>query len=398
MTWIALRRPLVLVWYVVAFLGSNPLLAFAATVVFLKPGWHAGLLCVLAVFTTWGIAATVPNADINHSVDDAAGFWRAFEHCTFTRVPLDEFLGALRPFHPRRDSYTAEQFRRDVVPAAARYNPGRLRVVVASTRDATARAPGQSVTFASYAGAWVILHKPLAEMNDISYFVLMHEIGHTCLSAFASRALAVTRRKMMLRAVPFLAIAITPTPLQMIVLLLLTVGWYAAAAWEARGFGELAEFENEVRADVFALKRCDQRWCAAYPETYVARALSLQPDSRARVFVDNVRALRAGQAPAQPHSLRRVPPASVLESLLALSIMVTCGMALGPFTWIRAVLLAVVTIAALACAALVSVVQHFQAALIDDRFGIAPIDPRMMTLLERMAGRQEQLKSWGVLR
>ena len=51
----------------------------------------------------------------------------------------------------------------------------------------------------------------------------------------------------------------------------------------------------------------------------------------------------------------------------------------------------------LAGAGLVLFVHDCQAALIDDRFGIAPMDSRIAMLLARIAGRQENSRSWGVL-
>jgi hypothetical protein len=402
---IPLRAVGFVAWHLTAFAASLPLLV-ACLVPAAKYGfsWRICVLLVLAVLATWAI--NTPMAVSRFWFGDVDRFLDAFKRCSFSPISLNDYLSMVRRFYPRHDALSDRDLAVRVMPWLSRTLPKRLRIVVASSlgNDTEAHHPAHAVTFATIGHAWVVLPIPPHALTELQYFILLHEIGHTCWGCGGPNERPPRDWRLLgLWALPFLAAVMIPgTPMLWVIAIL---GLLLCALTTLENMRETlldGRVEAEVRADLYALDRCDATWCARYTEEQLARVLC-RPDRgqvtdgvkllRERAFIDNLRRRREGRPLTLPSELLAYPVVSGLAQAAAFALPVACGFAISPPTWLRLALVTGIT-AALGFVALVIVLaDRMLAELVDGAFNVATPSENALRCWERARSIGQRIRA-----
>jgi hypothetical protein len=374
-----------ILWHLTLLASTVPLIVVAAmAVVRWHDGWHSLLFAALACLATFCIQMLGQVRDISGSIADFSSFVREFRQCGFSRVPLHEYVGALRRFYPEENTLSDEQLIVQVVPWSARRDPKRLRILVASdSPNLDDPSPPQAVAFATFFRAWVVLPMPPDRITEVQYFILIHEFGHVSPLSFGTRTVASGNLRRGLWAIPFLSAAIAPGYPLLTAIGVAGMCWYGLARWQQRQDTTAAREEDEIRADIHALSRCRRDWCQRFGPEQLAQLLCKEDATsqtpfhlRRESFVRNVRQLREGRPIEVPATLKERRLAVGLESLAAVAVSILCGLGLAALGWGRLAVIGGVDgfLAFLTFAVVVTVFS--QAAAIEKALGVDnPLPP-----------------------
>ena len=389
----ALRTCYLLARQLLGFLTTIPLIVFALVIVAQTHfGWRSILFLVMMMAFNWALLVDASLADVNFALNDLVDFKRNFPHLELIPIPLSHYLEELRSRVP------AGQAKGDdaILPGSARWQSGRLRVLVRSPEaPRLGPLPAQLVTFAHSVGAWIILKDTPDRLTNLGYFTLLHEIGHTALLSFVTRAGANTAVRYMLRPGILIALLVAPGWTSAAFLLALTVSWYAAAVANRRFLGKHARGYEEIAADSFALARCDPGWfrdyCVADLVSLLSRAEHHSRDllesdivQRTRAFAENLERKQEGRPLRTLRELQPGSPWATVEEILLITLLVTCGLLHAPFSLARLLIAGacalLILLSALSALFYTQLVERFS----DDCLGVRPMEPGARELLERM--------------
>jgi hypothetical protein len=392
-------------WHLLLLLSTIPLVVVATiAVVRWQDGWHSLLLLALAVLATICGVCLVLVWEGFGSLAFLLRFTENFGRHRFSVVPLEDYLRAVRQFLPNESALSDRQLIVQTLPWWAAWHPNRLRIVAVSrSPDINDPMPNASVAFVCMFGAWIILKSPIQELTETQYFTLLHECGHTSPLSFGTRLAAGGNIARALWCVPFLAAAIAPSRLMLGLMIIGSVCWYKLAKLEQSRDSAVAQEEDEIRADMYALNRCHRDWREPQPPADLASRIC-PPDApdeivaktnrtwtmRHEAFVKNLLLHRQGQHLEIPAALRKRPLATGLESAVADVLAVLCAISVAPLTWSRLGLLT----AMVGIMAVLAAVLYFggliQAITIENTVRIERLDPVAEAVLQRAKGNSER--------
>jgi hypothetical protein len=378
-----------------------------AALIHLPFGWRSIVLLLMSILATWGIMVITSNRDINSSFDDFFVFAEEFEHLTLTPIPMSDYLAAIQahnkePLLPSPGSNRKQE----VLPLSARIREDTIRVIVATCGKDQGPCPAQYLCYASGVGAWIIIPDFPDQLTSLQHLIVLHEIGHASFGAFDYRRQINTNWQLLAWSALIIALQTRPSYTNMLVIVLLTIVWIFIARINLNSLKSIERHYDEITADIYALARCDPKWFKKYIQSArkVAETICKAESKddpiltqhyfhRVEIFTENFKRMIDGRPLQTLRELLRSPKFLWLENVLLITVLTICGLSYAPLTIWRLATISFITLLIFILAILVMFIQLLQAAYVDDRLGIKPMDPRLYDVLLQGGRIRNRLKN-----